>query len=45
MRITYLGVSESLDFIAANSVRIPLYIDSVSLTRARRSMFVLRVIR
>lgn len=30
MRITYLGVSESSDFIAANSVRIPLYVYSVS---------------
>ena len=30
MRVTYLGVSESAAFIAANSVRIPLYVDSVS---------------
>jgi DNA polymerase V len=30
MRVTYLGVSESAEFIAANSVRIPLYVDSVS---------------
>lgn len=30
MRVTYLGVSESAEFIAANSVRIPLYEDSVS---------------
>jgi DNA polymerase V len=30
MRVTYLGVSESAAFIAAKSVRIPLYVDSVS---------------
>lgn len=30
MRVTYLGVSESASFIAANSVRIPLYVESVS---------------
>ncbi len=30
MRVTYLGVSESVSFIAANSVRVPLYLDSVS---------------
>ncbi|SHF60000.1 DNA polymerase V [Marinomonas polaris DSM 16579] len=30
MRVTYLGVSESAASIAANSVRIPLYVDSVS---------------
>ena len=30
MRVTYLGVSESAGFIAANSVRIPLYVESVS---------------
>ncbi|GAA0834177.1 translesion error-prone DNA polymerase V autoproteolytic subunit [Marinomonas arenicola] len=30
MRVTYLGVSESSEFIAANSLRIPLYADSVS---------------
>ncbi|MCZ2722376.1 translesion error-prone DNA polymerase V autoproteolytic subunit [Marinomonas sp. 15G1-11] len=30
MRVTYLGVSESSEFIAANSLRIPLYVDSVS---------------
>ena len=30
MRVTYIGASESAAFIAANSVRIPLYVDSVS---------------
>lgn len=30
MRVSYLGVSESASFIAVNSVRIPLYVDSVS---------------
>ena len=30
MQVIYLGVSESAAFIAANSVRIPLYSDSVS---------------
>lgn len=30
MRVTYLGVSKSAAFIAANSVRIALYMDSVS---------------
>ncbi|MEL0638612.1 translesion error-prone DNA polymerase V autoproteolytic subunit [Marinomonas sp. TI.3.20] len=30
MRVTYLGVSGSSEFIAANSLRIPLYVDSVS---------------
>jgi DNA polymerase V len=30
MRVTYLGVSQSQSFIDANSVRIPLYVESVS---------------
>lgn len=30
MRVSYLGVSESSAFIASNSVRIPLYSESVS---------------
>jgi DNA polymerase V len=30
MRVTYLGMSESAEFIVANSVRIPLYENSVS---------------
>lgn len=30
MRVSYLGVSESASFIAANSVRIPLYVEGVS---------------
>jgi len=30
MRVTYLGVSQSRSFIDASSVRIPLYVESVS---------------
>ncbi|WP_219702759.1 S24 family peptidase [Marinomonas lutimaris] len=32
MRVSYLGTSESAAFIAANSVRIPLYSESVQLS-------------
>jgi len=34
MRVSYLGSSESAAFIAANSIRIPLYVESAKLAPA-----------
>ncbi|MBJ7539091.1 S24 family peptidase [Marinomonas transparens] len=38
MRVSYLGSSESAAFIAANSVRIPLYSQSAALSSADESL-------